>query len=105
MTALTDLTPQMLDAALKAGEVILVDVREPNEFAAARIHGAVNYPLSTFDPAVLPSEAGKRVVLSCAGGVRSVSAWQHCQLAGVDVGEHLAGGIKAWAAAGLPVES
>jgi len=105
MTALTELTPLMLDAALKSGEVILVDVREPNEFAAARIHGAVNYPLSTFDPALLPSEPSKRVVLSCAGGVRSVTAWQQCQVNGLGVSEHLAGGLRAWAAAGLPVES
>jgi rhodanese-related sulfurtransferase len=105
MAGVIDLSPETVHAALEAGEILLVDVRETYEFDAVRIDGAVNLPLSTFDPGDLPSEPGKRVVLSCAGGVRSVNAANLAQAAGVDVHEHLAGGIKAWMAAGLPVQS
>jgi rhodanese-related sulfurtransferase len=37
--------------------------------------------------------------------VRSVTAAHQAQAAGIDIHEHLAGGIKAWMAAGLPVQS
>jgi len=46
-----DLTPTEVKTALDAGRILLIDVREPAEFAAERIHGALNFPLSTFDPA------------------------------------------------------
>lgn len=105
MSQVIDLTPQEIQQELDSGKILLVDVREPYEFDAVRIDGAVNMPLSTFDPSQLPSEDGKRVVLSCAGGVRSVTAANLCQAAGIDVHEHLAGGIKAWMAAGLSVSS
>src|SRR5690606_16583467 len=48
------MSPQEISGALSRGEIVLIDVREPMEFAAERIHGALLYPLSTFDPADLP---------------------------------------------------
>jgi len=102
--SIENLSPEQVNAALEAGDILLVDVREPHEFEAERIRGAVNYPLSTFDPGALPSEDGKTVVLSCAGGVRSVTAANACQAYGLDIHQHLAGGLRAWIAAGLPVE-
>ena len=98
-----DLTPAELQIALTGGEISLIDVREPNEFEAERIPGSVNYPLSTFDPSALPAD-GKTIVLSCAGGVRSLRAMGRCQLAGLDVTHHLGGGINAWKAAGLATQ-
>ena len=99
---LHNMTPVEVKAALDAGDILLIDVREPHEFDAERIQGAVTYPLSTFAPNALPSEEGKYLVLSCAGGVRSVRAAEACEAAGLDVDHHLAGGINAWKAAGLP---
>ncbi|WGM37660.1 rhodanese-like domain-containing protein [Caulobacter sp. NIBR1757] len=100
----TDMTPHAVHDALRAGEILLVDVREPAEFIAARIHGAVNYPLSTFDPAVaLKAVDPARVVLQCGSGKRSAMAAARCQAAGIAVTRHLGGGIGAWQAAGLPV--
>jgi rhodanese-related sulfurtransferase len=99
-----NMTPEEVSAALAADEILLIDVREAHEFADARIEGAVNYPLSTLDPSSLPPADGKYVVLSCAGGVRSVTAAHACQAAGLDIHDHLAGGLRAWVAAGLPVE-
>ncbi len=98
-----DLTPAELKMALDSGQIALVDVREAYEFDAERIPGSLNYPLSSFDPAALPAD-GKTVVLSCAGGVRSLRAMGACQLAGLQVDHHLGGGINAWKAAGLPTE-
>ena len=97
-----DLTPQQVKAALDAHEILLIDVREPDEFAAEKIPGALNVPLSSFDPATLPDAGGKTVVLQCAGGKRSAMAVDKCRKANTAVDTHLAGGLAAWKAAGLP---
>ena len=97
-----DLTPQQVKVALDAQQILLIDVREPDEFAAEKIAGAVNVPLSTFNPANLPQASGKTVVLQCAGGKRSAMAVDKCRVANEAVDTHLAGGLAAWKAAGLP---
>jgi rhodanese-related sulfurtransferase len=60
-----------LHGMITANQVVIVDVREPDEFAAGHIPGAINMPLSTFLPAALPAHPGKVVVLNCQGGKRS----------------------------------
>lgn len=97
-----DLTPAQVKAALDAREILLIDVREPDEFAAEKIAGAVNIPLSSFDPAALPEAGGKTIVLQCAGGKRSAMAVDKCRKANQVIEAHLAGGLMAWKAAGLP---
>lgn len=96
-----DLTPAEVKAMLQRDEIVLIDVREPGEYAGERIHGALNFPLSTFDPHALPS-GGETVVLQCGTGKRSGMALERCRAAGVTVDAHLAGGISAWIDAGLP---
>lgn len=96
-------TPRDIHDAMARGEIILIDVREPNEYAIERIHGALLYPLSTFDPAGLPDELGKQVVLQCGSGKRSEMALNKAVAVGVKVRSHMGGGIMAWKAAGLPV--
>jgi rhodanese-related sulfurtransferase len=98
-----DLTPAEVKAALDAHEILLIDVREPGEFGAERIHGALNFPLSTFDPVALPDAGGRRVVFQCGSGKRSATAIGRCQKAGRAHETHLDGGILAWKAAGLPL--
>ena len=98
----TDLSPQQVKDGLNAGRVLLIDVREPDEFAAERIAGAVNMPLSRFDAASLPEAGDKTVVLQCAGGKRSAMAIDRCRKANQATETHLAGGLAAWKAAGLP---
>jgi rhodanese-related sulfurtransferase len=97
-----EVTAHELQAMLTAGTVTLVDVREPNEFAAEHIAGAVNLPLSSFDPAALPRVPGRVTVLQCAGGKRSGMALDRCATAEAAADTHLAGGLGAWKAAGLP---
>lgn len=96
-------TAQQVHDALKRGEIVLIDVREPSEYEAERIHGALLFPLSTFDPAALPDNDGKQVVFQCGSGKRSETAWLKATRAGVAVRGHLGGGIAAWKAAGLPI--
>lgn len=91
-------------AGLADGSMLVVDVREPHEFAAGRIPGAVSLPLSSFDPRAIPEAAGRRIVFSCAAGVRSIQALAIAQGAGLDLTEHYRGGFKEWAATGEPVE-
>ena len=85
--------------------MLLVDVREPNETALERYPGALIVPLSTFDPGQIPDPQGREVVFACRSGRRSVTASQAAQVQGYPYNAHLAGGILAWKAAGLPTES
>lgn len=88
---------------MRAGKVVLVDVREPNEFVLERIPGALLFPLSSFDPEALPADGDRQVIFHCAGGKRSLDAAQRRLGAGAGRAAHLGGGIAAWKAAGLPV--
>ncbi len=99
-----DLTRHDVKSGLRAGTIILVDVREPHEFKAGHIPGAISMPLSSFDPAELPRVAGKRIVFSCAAGVRSMQAALLARSGGVAVDAHYRGGFKDWIMAGEPVE-
>jgi len=98
------MTPAEVQAGLDSGEIILVDVREPDEHRAERIKGTANMPLSRFDAKTLPIADGKTLVLHCAGGVRSAKALGICKAHGVAIDRHLAGGLSAWKAQGLPTE-
>jgi rhodanese-related sulfurtransferase len=100
-----DLTPQEVAQGLHDGRFVLVDVREPNETALERFPEAVLVPLSSFDPAVIPDPAGREVVFACRSGRRSVTASVAAQEQGFAYSAHLAGGLLAWKAAGLPTET
>jgi rhodanese-related sulfurtransferase len=103
-SAVVELEPAEVQARLARGEIVLVDVREPNEIAGERIAGAVAMPMSVFDPAALPGGDAGRIVFHCAGGKRSALAVARCRVAGVPARTHLRGGLAAWKAAGLPTE-
>ena len=100
-----DLTPEEVARGIADGRILLVDVREPNETAIERYPGAVEAPLSSFDAADIPDSQGKEVVFACRSGKRSVTASLAAQDQGFAYDAHLAGGIIAWKAAGLPTES
>jgi rhodanese-related sulfurtransferase len=85
---------------LDKDEAVLVDVREPAEHAGERIPGSHLVPLSTFDPARVPQEPGKKLVLHCVMGARSAQAGQQLLAAGVVEVWNLQGGIQAWKDAG-----
>ena len=94
-----------LAALLEQGKVILIDVRTPAEFAEARLHGALNAPLQTFDPAMIPQEEGRETILYCRSSGRSGQA---AKILADHLGKrvrHMEGGIIAWQEAGLPTIS
>ena len=99
------LEPSELATLLHTRKVLLIDVREPSEYASERIAGALLYPLSTFDATKLPPDGAQRVVFHCGSGKRSLTAAERRLGAGEPHAAHLGGGIAAWKAAGLPVIS
>ena len=99
---------QTIDAAalaqrIAAGDVRLVDVRTPEEFAQGHLSGAVNMPIEGFDPAVLADADPARVVLYCRSDRRSGIAAEKLAAATGKPAVHLEGGILAWEAADQPV--
>lgn len=106
MTAtLTTLTPKALAERLSRRAAVLVDIREPDEFARRHIKGALSRPLSALEAAHLKIEPGRDVVFTCRSGMRTGA---NCaRLADTVDGEAfvLEGGVDGWAAAGLPVET
>jgi rhodanese-related sulfurtransferase len=102
--SLKNLTPHEIADLLKRDMIVLIDVREPDEYAAGHIKGAHLVPLSAFNPHSLPRNGGRSIVLHCRSGGRSAKAVALCQRAGVSVDSHMQGGILGWQAAGLPVE-
>jgi rhodanese-related sulfurtransferase len=99
------LTPEEVSKGMTEGRYLLVDVREPNEVAVDAYPGALVVPLSSFDPHAIPDPKGKQVVFACRSGKRSVTASLAAQASGLAYDRHLAGGMLAWKAAGLPTKS
>lgn len=104
MTDIVDLSFADIEKGLAEGSILLVDVREPHEFAAGHVPGSVSMPLSTFDPSNLPEADDKRIVFSCAAGVRSMHALAIAQANGEALKEHYIGGFKDWLYRGGPVK-
>ena len=92
-----------LRVGLESGACVLIDVREPSEFAAGHPRGAQNAPLSRFDPAALPTD--KPVVLICQAGARSAKALAVAHAAGRTDVVHYPGGFAGWRSLGGPVET
>jgi rhodanese-related sulfurtransferase len=100
-----DLAPEEVSKGMAEGRYLLVDVREPNEVAVEAYPGGVVVPLSSFDPKDIPDPQGKQMVFACRSGKRSVTASLAAQAAGLAHDKHLAGGMLAWKAAGLPTRT
>lgn len=93
-----------LKSMMDAGKAVVIDVREPAEYGFERIPGALLMPLASFDPAALPVDTGRTMVLHCGTGRRSGMAAQKMLDSGmVAEAVHLAGGIGAWKQASLPL--
>jgi rhodanese-related sulfurtransferase len=101
-------TLQELDAStakswLDQGDTVLLDVREPGEYAREHIPGAQLVPLSTLNPANLNLKGTRRVIVHCASGARSARAAERLHEAGIEPVAHLKGGLPAWREAGYEV--
>lgn len=99
--------PQV-DAATAARRIehedaMVLDVREPAEWSAGHIPGALHIPLGDVDArrGELPSD--RPVIVACRSGARSARAVKLLASHGLDV-YNLTGGTQAWHASGLPLQ-
>ena len=108
-----NLTPDQVEQELATGAAVLVDLREPEEVAAARIPGSMHVPRGMLEFRADPTspyhqdglDPSARVILHCASGGRSALAAATLKDMGYERVAHLEGGIGAWKDAGKPVES
>lgn len=98
-----DLDIDEVKRGLADGTLLLIDVRELEEYRAGHIPGSVSMPLSVFDPNALPDAAGRRIVFSCNSGGRTLRAIAESQAKGYDLREHYKGSFKDWVAHGEAV--
>ena len=107
-----NLAPEKVMAELAKGNVVLIDIREPEELKqAGKISGAVNAPrgmLEFYADSSLPYhkpefDKVKRLILYCASSGRSALAVKTLKEMGYKNVAHIDGGFKAWKAAGMPV--
>ncbi len=101
-----EVAPADLQSRLSGGEqIVVIDVREPEEFARGKIPGAYTIPRGVLEMQVdgrLPLES--TVVLYCGAGGRSALAAKSLADMGYQKVENLQGGWGAWVNSGLPVE-
>jgi sulfur-carrier protein adenylyltransferase/sulfurtransferase len=90
---------QMMLADTEGGApLMLVDVREPREFAAGHLPGAINMPMSELDRRLAELPAGSTAVFMCRSGGRSLRACGQALRGGTVTPLQLEGGLLAWAA-------
>jgi rhodanese-related sulfurtransferase len=111
-----EISAEEVKSKLDSGEIdLLVDVREPAEWDAGHIPGALHVPRGLIewyaDPlyanhkSQLAQARDKHVVLQCGHGMRSLLAAQSLQRLGFVNVKSMAGGFADWSAKGLPVEN
>jgi rhodanese-related sulfurtransferase len=109
MTAgcLPPIPPLDLKRRLDEGSTLLVDIREPDEYARAHIPGARLAPLSALDADDFVRErtSGKAIVFLCRSGNRTAANAARLAAKGFAEGYSLEGGLEAWTKAGLPVRN
>ena len=87
-------------------KAVVIDVCDSAEYQAGHVGGAKSIPLADLEtklPTVVKNKATP-VVLVCASGARSARAVAVARKLGYDNAQSLAGGLKSWRDANLPVE-
>lgn len=90
-------------AWFEADKAVLVDVREPTEFAREHIIGARLVPLSAFDREDFSKDHDKAAIFHCRSGARTAAQAERLLRTGFREVYALRGGLMAWKQAGLPV--
>ena len=98
-----DIEPDRVAELQREGSIQLIDIREPYEWDAGRIAGAVHIELERLAGRADELAKDKPVVFQCRVGRRSALATQAFRAAGYDA-YNMTGGIKSWAEEGLPLE-
>jgi rhodanese-related sulfurtransferase len=99
-----EISPQDASSALKRGDALLVDVRDPDEWQEGHIPGAKNFSRGTIELEIEEAapDLSTPIITHCGGGGRSALAAESLQRMGYKNVKSMAGGFKAWKAAGLP---
>jgi len=111
---ITEVTAEEVDLLLEENEeILLIDVREPEEYAAGHIPGALLIPRGTLEAAADPHNKKRvdalceardcMIILYCESGGRSALATDTLQYMGFSQVRNLAGGCVLWEAEGLPL--
>ncbi len=100
------LTAQGAVQLINRSRAVVVDVREPEEFAAGHVTGAKNIPLNQLDAKLASTVKNKTVplLLVCATGSRAQRAVAMAKKLGYEQAQAIAGGLKSWKDANLPIE-
>jgi rhodanese-related sulfurtransferase len=97
-----EISPQDVQRRIDAGErLVLIDVREPEEFALTRIEGATLIPMRSIPASLQELEAKadeNTLIVFCHHGVRSLNVVSWLRNQGVPACQSMAGGIDAWSA-------
>ena len=92
-----EITPADVQARLEQGEkLVLIDVREPWEYALCRIEGAKHVPLGSLAASLETLPDVDEVVCYCHHGMRSLDAAAWLRFQGIERAKSLAGGIERW---------
>jgi rhodanese-related sulfurtransferase len=99
-----EISPQDAASALKRGDALLIDVRDPNEWQKGHIPGAKNFSRGTVELEIEEAapDLSTPIITHCGGGGRSALVAESLQRMGYKNVRSMAGGFKAWKAAGLP---
>jgi molybdopterin/thiamine biosynthesis adenylyltransferase/rhodanese-related sulfurtransferase/molybdopterin converting factor small subunit len=93
-----EITPRELEEKLRNGsKVVLLDVREPNEWEIAHMEGALLIPQGDLPARMNELNSADEIVVYCRGGTRSARAVSLLRSAGFRRLKNLRGGINAWA--------
>lgn len=103
MTGIKEIDPKTAKAWFEADEAVLVDVREPSEYAREHIIGARLVPLSGFDKEDFTKDHDKVAVFHCRSGSRTATNAQRLLKTGFKEVYAVRGGLEAWKREGLPV--
>ena len=101
---ITEISPQDAAAKLNSGEAVIIDVRDKDEWDEGHIPRATHMSRGTIELDIEEKvpEANTMVICHCGGGGRSALAAESLQKMGYKNVRSMAGGFKAWKAAGLP---
>lgn len=104
--AAAGLDPAGAVALINREKAVVIDVCEPNEFAAGHVGGARNIPLGELEAKLGGAVKNKSLplILVCQSGMRSGRAVAIAKKLGYEQAQSLGGGLSAWKAANLPVE-
>ena len=100
---ITEISPQDAAAKLESGEALIIDVRDKDEWEEGHIPGATHLSRGTieFDIEEKVPDPHAMIICHCGGGGRSALAAESLQKMGYKNVRSMAGGFKAWRAAGL----